>query len=113
MNAATGTPWQDNIGEWLIPPRRGWGNISPPSPATWPIRASTRSARLHSVLQRRPLCAADTNLPNTQSFRLPAIQRVLRVVSQRLHHTRAFLGADVFPISFIVADARGSGSGPR
>jgi hypothetical protein len=56
---------------------------------------------------------ADTNLPNTQSFRLPAIQRVLRVVSEELDATRAFLGADVFPISFIVPDDQGIGQRPE
>ena len=34
-------------------------------------------------------------------------------MSQRLHHTRAFLGADVFPISFIVADDQGIGQRPE
>ena len=60
-----------------------------------------------------PSAAADTNLPNTQSFRLPAIQRVLRVVSEELDTTRAFLGADVFPISFIVPDDQGIGQRPE
>ena len=60
-----------------------------------------------------PYAAADTNLPNTQSFRLPAIQRVLRVVSQALETTRTFLGADVFPISFIVPDDQGIGQRPE
>ena len=56
---------------------------------------------------------ADTNLPNTQSFRLPAIQRVLRVVSARLDRTKTFLAADVFPISFIVPDDQGIGQRPE
>jgi hypothetical protein len=60
-----------------------------------------------------PYALADTNLPNTQSFRLPAIQRVLRVVSSELETTRAFLGADVFPISFIVPDDQGIGQRPE
>ena len=60
-----------------------------------------------------PYDVADTNLPNTQSFRLPAIQRVLRVVSEELDATRAFLGADVFPISFIVPDDQGIGQRPE
>ena len=60
-----------------------------------------------------PYAAADTNLPNTQSFRLPAIQRVLRVVSEELDATRTFLGADVFPISFIVPDDQGIGQRPE
>jgi len=60
-----------------------------------------------------PYDVADTNLPNTQSFRLPAIQRVMRVVSEELDMTRAFLGADVFPISFIVPDDQGIGQRPE
>jgi hypothetical protein len=60
-----------------------------------------------------PYDLADTNLPNTQSFRLPAIQRVLRVVSQELDATRTFLGADVFPISFIAPDDQGIGQRPE
>ena len=65
-------------------PRRGWGSTSPPSRATWPTRASTRSSSTTSASSATaPTRSADTNLPNTQSFRLPAIQRVLRVVSQR------------------------------
>ena len=60
-----------------------------------------------------PYDLADTNLPNTQAFRLPAIQRVLRVVSSELETSRAFLGADVFPISFIVPDDQGIGQRPE
>ena len=82
MNAATGTPWQDNIGgEWLDPAAPGVGSISPPSPATWPIRASTKSSSTtFGSSATAPTALADTNLPNTQSFRLPAIQRLFRVV---------------------------------
>ncbi|MDQ4035728.1 MAG: putative glycoside hydrolase, partial [Chloroflexota bacterium] len=60
-----------------------------------------------------PYDVADTNLPNTQSFRLPAIGRVLRVVGEELDATRTFLGADVFPISFIVPDDQGIGQRPE
>ena len=60
-----------------------------------------------------PYDVADTNLPNTQSFRLPAIQRVLRVVSRELDATHTFLGADVFPISFIAPDDQGIGQRPE
>lgn len=56
---------------------------------------------------------ADTNLPNTQSFRLPAIRRLFRVVSERLATTHAYLGADVFPISFIAPDDQGIGQRPE
>lgn len=56
---------------------------------------------------------ADTNLPNTQSFRLPAIQRLFRVVSNALAPTKTFFGADVFPISFIAKDDQGIGQRPE
>jgi hypothetical protein len=56
---------------------------------------------------------AETNLPNTQSFRLPAIRRLFRVVSERLATTHAFFSADVFPISFIAADDQGIGQRPE
>jgi hypothetical protein len=56
---------------------------------------------------------ADTSLPNTQSFRLPAIRRLFRLVSTTLAPTKAFLGADVFPISFIADDDQGIGQRPE
>ena len=56
---------------------------------------------------------ADTNLPNTQSFRLPAIQRLFRLVSNALGPTKTFFGADVFPISFIAKDDQGIGQRPE
>ncbi len=56
---------------------------------------------------------AETILPNTQSFRLPAIRRLFRIVSGALAPTRTFLGADVFPISFIAADDQGIGQRPE
>jgi hypothetical protein len=60
-----------------------------------------------------PYDEADTNLPNTQSFRLPAIGRLFRLVSQQLDRTKTFLGADVFPISFIAPDDQGIGQRPE
>lgn len=56
---------------------------------------------------------ADTSLPNTQSFRLPAIRRLFRLVSDTLAPTKTFLGADVFPISFIADDDQGIGQRPE
>jgi hypothetical protein len=56
---------------------------------------------------------AQANLPNTQSFRLPAIRRLFRVVSERLATTHAFFSADVFPISFIAPDDQGVGQRPE
>jgi hypothetical protein len=56
---------------------------------------------------------AKANLPNTQSFRLPAIRRLFRIVADRLDTTRTFFAADVFPISFIAADDQGIGQRPE
>jgi hypothetical protein len=56
---------------------------------------------------------ADTSLPNTQSFRLPAIRRLFRLVSDTLAPTKTFFGADVFPISFIADDDQGIGQRPE
>lgn len=115
MNAQTGEPWRDNIGgAWLDP--------SAPGVAEYVAAiAGDLAAKGFDEVQLDyirffsdgPYAAADTNLPNTQSFRLPAIQRVLRVVSEELDMTRAFLGADVFPISFIVPDDQGIGQRPE
>ncbi|MGH2401321.1 MAG: putative glycoside hydrolase [Candidatus Limnocylindria bacterium] len=114
-NSATGEPWRDNIGgAWLDP--------SAPGVAEY-IASIARdlSDKGFDEVQMDyirfysdgPYDVADTNLPNTQSFRLPAIGRVLRVVSQELDATRTFLGADVFPISFIVPDDQGIGQRPE
>ena len=114
-NSATGEPWRDNIGgAWLDP--------SAPGVAEYVAAiAGDLAAKGFDEVQLDyirffsdgPYDVADTNLPNTQSFRLPAIQRVLRVVSEELDATRAFLGADVFPISFIVPDDQGIGQRPE
>ena len=114
-NSATGEPWRDNIGgAWLDP--------SAPGVAEY-VAAIARDladkgfdeVQLDYIrfFSDGPYDVADTNLPNTQSFRLPAIQRVLRVVSDRLEATHTFLGADVFPISFIVPDDQGIGQRPE
>ena len=114
-NSATGEPWRDNIGgAWLDP--------SAPGVAEYIASiAGDLAAKGFDEVQLDyirffsdgPYDLADTNLPNTQSFRLPAIQRVLRVVSTELDATRTFLGADVFPISFIVPDDQGIGQRPE
>jgi hypothetical protein len=114
-NSATGEPWRDNIGgAWLDP--------SAPGVAEYVASiAGDLAAKGFDEVQLDyirffsdgPYDVADTNLPNTQSFRLPAIQRVLRVVSEELEMTRTFLGADVFPISFIVPDDQGIGQRPE
>ena len=114
-NSATGEPWRDNIGgAWLDPSAPGVAEyiaaIAGDLAAKGFDEVQLDYIRFYSD---GPYDVADTNLPNTQSFRLPAIQRVLRVVSGELDMTRTFLGADVFPISFIVPDDQGIGQRPE
>jgi hypothetical protein len=115
MNTATGEPWRDNIGgAWLDPSAPGVAEyiaaIAGDLAAKGFDEVQLDYIRFYSD---GPYDVADTNLPNTQSLRLPAIQRVLRVVSEKLEATRTFLGADVFPISFIVPDDQGIGQRPE
>jgi hypothetical protein len=115
QNSATGEPWRDNIGgAWLDPSAPGvaeyLASIAGDLAAKGFDEVQLDYIRFFSD---GPYDVADTNLPNTQSFRLPAIQRVLRVVSEELDATRTFLGADVFPISFIVPDDQGIGQRPE
>jgi hypothetical protein len=115
LNTATGEPWRDNIGgAWLDPSAPGVAEyiaaIAGDLAEKGFDEVQLDYIRFYSD---GPYALADTNLPNTQSFRLPAIQRVLRVVSQELMTTRAFLSADVFPIPFIVPDDQGIGQRPE
>jgi hypothetical protein len=114
-NSATGEPWRDNIGgAWLDPSAPGVAEYLA-SIARDLADKGFDEVQLDYIrfFSDGPYDVADTNLPNTQSFRLPAIQRVLRVVSEELATTRAFLAADVFPISFIVPDDQGIGQRPE
>jgi hypothetical protein len=114
-NSATGEPWRDNIGgAWLDPSAPGVAEYIA-SIAGDLADKGFDEVQLDYIrfYSDGPYDVADTNLPNTQSFRLPAIQRVLRVVSAELATSRAFLGADVFPISFIVPDDQGIGQRPE
>jgi hypothetical protein len=114
-NSATGEPWRDNIGgAWLDPSAPGVAEYIA-SIAGDLADKGFDEVQLDYIrfYSDGDFNVADTNLPNTQSFRLPAIQRVLRVVSSELETTRAFLGADVFPISFIVPDDQGIGQRPE
>jgi hypothetical protein len=114
-NTATGEPWRDHIGgAWLDPSAPGVAEYVA-SIAGDLADKGFDEVQLDYIrfYSDGPYDVADTNLPNTQSFRLPAIQRVLRVVSQELDMTRTFLGADVFPISFIVPDDQGIGQRPE
>ncbi len=114
-NSDTGEPWRDNIGgAWLDPSAPGVAEYIAAIAGDLAAKGFDE-VQLDYVrfFSDGPYAVADTNLPNTQSFRLPAIQRVLRVVSQELDMTRTFLGADVFPISFIVPDDQGIGQRPE
>ena len=114
-NSATGEPWRDNIGgAWLDPSAPGVAEYIA-SIAGDLADKGFDEVQLDYIrfFSDGPYDVADTNLPNTQSFRLPAIQRVLRVVSERLDMTKTFLAADCFPIAFIVPDDQGIGQRPE
>jgi hypothetical protein len=115
MNTATGEPWRDNIGgAWLDPSAPGVANYIAAIAGDLADKGFDE-VQLDYIrfFSDGPYDLADTNLPNTQSFRLPAIGRVMRIVSQELEMTKTFLGADVFPISFIVPDDQGIGQRPE
>lgn len=114
-NARTGKPWTDFRGNpWLDPYEPGVAEYIAK------IAADLASKGFDEVqldyvrfYSDGDYNTADTNLPNTQSFRLPAIRRLFRVVSNALAPTKTFLGADVFPISFIASDDQGIGQRPE
>ncbi|MDQ2935169.1 MAG: carboxypeptidase regulatory-like domain-containing protein [Chloroflexota bacterium] len=114
-NAASGKPWTDNGGGiWLDPSAPGVGEYLAAIAADLADKGFDE-VQLDYVrfFSDGPYDLADTNLPNTQSVRLPAIRRVLRVVSEALAHRKAFLSADCFPIAFIVPDDQGIGQRPE
>ena len=113
-NAATGRPWQDFGGVWLDPYNPGVAEYIAAIAGDLADKGFDE-VQLDYVrfFSDGDYAVADTNLPNTQSFRLPAIRRLFRVVSDRLATTHAFLGADVFPISFIAPDDQGIGQRPE
>ena len=114
-NNITGEPWRDYIGgAWLDPSAPGVAEYV----AAIAVDLADRGfdeVQLDYVrfFSDGPYAEADTTLPNSQSFRIAAMQRVLRVVSEALSTTRAFLAADVFPISFILPDDQGIGQRPE
>jgi hypothetical protein len=115
VNVQTGEPWRDNIGgAWLDPAAPGVAEYTAAIARDLADRGFDE-VQLDYIrfFSDGPYAVADTNLPNTQSFRLPHIGRVLRVVSDAIAPTRAFLSADVFPISFIVPDDQGIGQRPE
>ncbi|HEX3220842.1 MAG TPA: putative glycoside hydrolase [Candidatus Limnocylindria bacterium] len=114
-NAATGKPWKDNGGGiWLDPFNPGVAEYIAAIAGDLADKGFDE-VQLDYVrfFSDGDYSVADTNLPNTQSFRLPAIRRLLRVVSTRLATTHTFLSADCFPISFIAPDDQGIGQRPE
>jgi len=115
QNSKTGKPWTDFRGTtWLDPYQPGVAeyiaSIAGDLAAKGFDEVQLDYVRFFSDGDYN---TADTNLPNTQSFRLPAIRRLFRVVSTALAPTKTFLGADVFPISFIADDDQGIGQRPE
>jgi hypothetical protein len=114
-NAATGKPWTDNIGGiWLDPSAPGVAEYLAAIAGDLADKGFDE-VQLDYIrfFSDGPYDVADTNLPNTQSIRLPAIRRVLRVVSDAFAHRKAFLSVDCFPIAFIVPDDQGIGQRPE
>jgi hypothetical protein len=114
-NRATGQPWKDfGGGIWLDPYNPGVAEYIAAIAGDLAEKGFDE-VQLDYVrfLSDGDYSVVDMNLPNTQSFRLPAIRRLFRVVSERLATTRAFLSADVFPISFIAPDDQGIGQRPE
>ncbi len=115
LNTQTGGPWMDwNGGIWLDPGNPGVAeyvaDIAGDLADKGFDEVQLDYIRFYSD---GPYELAETNLPHTQSFRLPTIQRVMRVISDRLAWTRTFLSADVFPIAFIATDDQGIGQRPE
>jgi len=114
-NAATGKPWTDyGGGIWLDPYEPGVAEYIAAIAGDLADKGFDE-VQLDYVrfFSDGDYSVADTNLPNTQSFRLPAVRRLFRIVSDRLATTHAFLSADVFPISFIAPDDQGIGQRPE
>lgn len=115
VNSATGQPWRDyHGGIWLDPFNPGVAEYIAALAGDLADKGFDEIqldyVRFYSDGDFK---VSDTNLPNTQSFRLPAMRRFLRVVSSALQTTRAFFSADVFPISFIASDDQGIGQRPE
>jgi len=115
MNIATGQPWRDYRGGiWLDPYNPGVAEYVAALAGDLAAKGFDE-VQLDYVrfFSDGDYSVADTNLPNTQSFRLPAIRRLFRLVSDALMTTRTFFSADVFPISFIATDDQGIGQRPE
>ncbi len=114
-NSATGKPWTDYRGGiWLDPYEPGVAEYIAAIAGDLADKGFDE-VQLDYVrfFSDGDYNTAETTLPNTQSFRLPAIRRLFRLVSDRLATTHAFFSADVFPISFIAPDDQGIGQRPE
>ena len=114
-NTSTGEPWRDfRGGIWLDPYNAGVAEYIAALAGDLADKGFDE-VQLDYVrfFSDGDYATASTNLPNTQSFRLPAIRRLFRVVSSTLATKRAFFSADVFPISFIATDDQGIGQRPE
>ena len=114
-NSATGEPWTDyGGGIWLDPHNPGVAEYIAAIAGDLADKGFDE-VQLDYVrfFSDGDYSVAEANLPNTQSFRLPAIRRLFRLVGERLATERAFFSADVFPISFIAPDDQGIGQRPE
>jgi hypothetical protein len=114
-NVQTGGPWTDWGGNiWLDPGNPGVAEYIAAIAGDLADRGFDE-VQLDYIrfYSDGPYELAETNLPHTQSFRLPTIRRVMRVISDELAWSRTFLAADVFPISFIATDDQGIGQRPE
>jgi len=114
-NSSTGGPWMDfGGGIWLDPFEPGVVEYIAALAADLAAKGFDE-VQLDYVrfFSDGPYAVAETTLPNTQSFRLPAMRRFFRIVSQRLAQTHTFLSADVFPVAFIAPDDQGIGQRPE
>jgi hypothetical protein len=114
-NTQTGEPWTDwGGGVWLDPGNPGVAEYVASIAGDLAVKGFDE-VQLDYIrfYSDGPYDQAETNLPHTQSFRLPTIQRVMRVISNELAWTPTFLAADVFPIAFIASDDQGIGQRPE
>ncbi len=114
-NSATDQPWRDYRGGiWLDPFNRGVAEYIAALAGDLAEKGFDE-VQLDYVrfYSDGDYSVSETNLPNTQSFRLPALRRLFRIVSTALETKRAFFSADVFPISFIATDDQGIGQRPE
>jgi hypothetical protein len=115
MNTTTGKPWRDYRGGiWLDPYNPGVAEYIAALAGDLADKGFDE-VQLDYVrfFSDGDYATASANLPNTQSFRLPAIRRLFRLVSDTLATKRTFFSADVFPISFIATDDQGIGQRPE